>query len=251
VTLLGQIDARLAAYEARVAEETPDGDALDELGRRDALVGRLHLLVGQTYPVAPRFGAANGDVLDASFARARLGSREAATEWLAAVGRVDPGARHLRVAIDMLEAVADQTLFDFGLGQLPDHPNEGWAAITRPSADQRGRLCLLTTGATPRFAGGLVAGLVLGAWSEPVLRGRQTAGVTFHFDAPSSRPPQALLLCTADPATGFDFDLVRDMIKQTLDLSRLRMVGSETLQDLGQLLPMVYLPGDISPGEIT
>lgn len=251
VTLLGQIDGRLAAYQARVSAETPGWDELDELGRRDALVGRLHLLVGQSYPLAPRFTAVNGDMLDASFARGRLGSREAATQWLAAVGRVDPGAWRLRVAIDLIEAVADQTLFTFSLGQLPDYPAEGWAAIMGPTADQRGRLCLLTTGAVPHFAGRAAAGLVLGAWSEPVLRGRQTAGVALHFDAPSARPPQALLLCTADSATGFDFELVRDMIKQTLDLSRLRMVGPETLHDLGQFLPMVYLPGTISPGATT
>lgn len=251
VTLLGQIDGRLAAYQARVSAETPGWDELDELGRRDALVGRLHLLVGQSYPLSPRFTAVNGDMLDASFARGRLGSREAATQWLAAVGRVDPGAWRLRVAIDLIEAVADQTLFTFSLGQLPDYPAEGWAAIMGPTADQRGRLCLLTTGAVPHFAGRAAAGLVLGAWSEPVLRGRQTAGVALHFDAPSARPPQALLLCTADSATGFDFELVRDMIKQTLDLSRLRMVGPETLHDLGQFLPMVYLPGTISPGATT
>lgn len=247
--LLDQIDARLAAYAARVAEERPGWAMRDELGRRDALVGRLHLLVGQTYPVAPHFVAAQGDLLDASFAHNRLGSREAATQWLAAVGRVDPGAWRLRVAIDLLEAVADQTLFDFRLGQLPDYPTEGWAATTRPTVDQRGRLCLLTTGAAPRFASGSVAGLVLGAWSEPLLRTRQTAGVALHFDAPSARPPQALLLCTADNARGFDFNLVRDMIKQTLDLSRLRLVGPETLQDLGQFLPMVYLPDTLSSGE--
>jgi hypothetical protein len=246
--LLAQVATRLADLDAREAEEAAGWSGLDELAQYADLVGRLHLLVGHKLPVAPTFTAANGTELDATFGRRRLNSREAATGWLAAAGRVDPGARRLRVAVDMLEAARAGVLFEFGLGQLPDHPGEPWAAVERPAADEHGRLCLLSTGRMPSFTGGAVAGLVLGAWTEALPRSRQTAGVAFHFDAPSSRAPQAILLCTAASENGFDFALVRDSVKQTLDLARLRMVGPETLQDLGQYLPATYLHLDTSPG---
>ncbi len=38
------------------------------------------------------------------------------------------------------------------------------------------------------------------------------------------------------------------MLRQTLELAQLRMVGPETLQGLGQYLPAAYLPGDTDPG---
>ena len=124
-----------------------------------------------------------------------------------------------------------------------------------------GALCifaasLILAGASPnesvlvfcRIVQGAVAGLLLAAWSESLPRLRQTAGVAFHFDAPSSRAPQAILLCTPSPDTGYDFALVRDSVKETLNLARLRMVGPETLADLGQFLPATYLPAGTPSG---
>jgi hypothetical protein len=244
--LLAAVQARLAAYQSLVAEEADGWDALDELGRHKALAGRMRALLGESLPLAPYFTPANGAELEASAGRPRLGGRAGATAWLAASGRVDPGARRLRVALDLLEAAADATLFDFRLAQLPDHAGEGWAAVTRPSADDRGRLCLLATGDSVALAASPLAGLVLGAWSEQVPGARQEAGVSFHFDAPGSRAPQAVLLCTPRPAGRFDFELVQGMVRQTLDLARLRQIGPETLQSLGQYLPGVVLPQEIA-----
>jgi hypothetical protein len=246
--LLAAVEARLAALDARVVDESDGWDALDEVGRAKALTGRLHLLIGHTLPVAPHFTAADPAGLSASFARGRLPGREAATGWLAAAGRVDPGARRLRVAIDLAEAARNEVLFDFALGQLPDREGEGWAALERPAGDERGRLCLLATGTPPSF-GGAMAGLVLGTWTEAVPRRGQDAGMAVHFDAPSARAPHAILLCAARTEEGFGFELVRDMLKQTFDLARKRMVGPETLSNLGQFLPAAYLHTDTTPVE--
>jgi hypothetical protein len=245
--LLAQVDARLAEYRALVAEQAEGWPALDEFGRLRALRARAELVVGHALPLAPRFAAANGAELDGTFGRPRLETREDATGWLAAAGRVDPGARRLRVAIDLVEAVGGEVAFDFSLGQLPDYEDEGWAAVERPARDERGRLCLLATGEAPSFAGGQAAGLLLGSWTESVPRLRQTAGLAVHFDSPSARAPQAVLVCTAEGDSGYDFELVRDLVKQTLDLARLRMVGPETLEGLGQYLPAAHLDYETTP----
>ncbi len=247
--LLAAVQDRLAALDARIADEADGWDALDDVGRVAALTGRLHLLVGHALPVAPHFTPADPAALDASFAQPRLAGREAATGWLSAAGRVDPGARRLRVAIDLTEAARNAVLFDFALGQLPDHEGEGWAALVRPTADERGRLCLLTTGSRPPTFGGPVAGIVLSTWTEAVPRHGQDAALAVHFDAPSARAPQAILLCAATPRDGFGFDVVRDLVKQTFDLARKRPVGPETLDGLGQFLPAAYLHPDTTPVE--
>jgi hypothetical protein len=72
-----------------------------------------------------------------------------------------------------------------------------------------------------------------------------------HFDAPSSRAPQAILLCTAEEETGFSFELVRDVLVQTLDLAKIRLVGPQSLGELGQFLPATYLNGAIPAVEAT
>jgi hypothetical protein len=238
--LLAEVDARLVAHDALAAKQTRAWGSLDETGRLAALRARIDLLLGESLPLAPLVAPANAPELDATFARPRLASREQATDWLAAAGRVDPGARRLRVAVDLTEAVRDEVLFGFALGQLPDHPEDGWAAVARPVHDDRGRVCLLATGDPPRFADG-VRGLVLATWTEAVPHTHQTAGLAVHFDAPSARAPQAILLCSAEPGRGFDFELVRDVVVQTFELARARMTGPETLLDVGQYLPATYL----------
>ena len=236
--LLAAVEDRLAAYDKRVADE-PDWPARD----------RVAFLVGHELPLATRFTATDGDALDATFARRRLISPTAATEWLAAAGRVDPGARRLRVAIDLAEALLAGRGFAFALGQLPDLPSEGWAAVGLPDGDEHARLCLLSTGAAPSFAIGPVAGLVLGAWTEVIPRGRRNPALAVHFDSPSSRAPQSILLAVASPEAPFSFELIRDQVAETLDLAKLRMVGPQQLGSVGQMLPATYLDGRIPAGE--
>jgi hypothetical protein len=246
--LLDQIDGRLLALEQRITAEQAEWDSLSELDRVSRLRGRIELLVGRALPLAPQFSAANGAALDDSFGRGRIGSREDATGWLAAAGRVDPGARRLRLAVDMTEAVRNKVAFGFAVGQLPDYPEEGWAAITKPTHDKHGRLSLLTTGVTPRFRDAAAAGLVISSWTEALPQPGQSPGLALHFDAPSARAPQAIMLCSVPDA--YDFDAVHAMVDQTLDIARLRMVGPETLQELGQFLPAVYLHGETTAGGV-
>src|SRR5262249_36484526 len=219
--LVARIDARLDA-----AAEEPPGAADAAAGCRGR-AGVIARLVGQALPLAPRFDAAGGAALDASIARGRLPDGAAAAAWLNQAGRADPGAQRLRIAVDVCEAAADRSLFDFRLAQLPDYADEPWVALALPTADDRRRLCLATTAAGPRCVAGAVAGLVLGSWNDAVPRMGAAAGIAVHFDAADSRAPQAVLLCTAPDA--FGFELVRDTVAQTLDLARLRMVGPETL----------------------
>ncbi|MCI0634409.1 MAG: hypothetical protein L0206_10925, partial [Actinobacteria bacterium] len=171
--LVARIDARTTDLDARIAADEPGWAGRSEASRFDALRSRLHLLVGHELPVAPRIAPVNRDELAASAGRDRLGSPFAASGWLQSSGRVDPAARRLRLAIDMVEGARDDRLFEFSLVQLPDHETEGWAAVERPAHDERGRLCLLATGHAG-LADDQLAGLVLGAWTESIPRGGRT-----------------------------------------------------------------------------
>jgi len=87
-----------------------------------------------------------------------------------------------------------------------------------------------------------LSGLLFDAWSEPVPRNEVMTGVAVHFDSPSARPPQAVLLMTAPPATGFNVNEIVGILHDTLDIARCRAVGTETLDELGHYLPGLFLP---------
>jgi hypothetical protein len=244
--LVGVIEDREAAVAALIDEVSADWATLGDDQRWAHLDARLTLLVGQSFPWAPRFSVPSGTDLATNFGRRRA-DRTTGTAWLSAAGRVDPGANRLRTAVDLVEAVRDATTFDWSVAQFPDHAEEGWAALTRPKVDGRGRVCVLMAGGRADPSGPM-AGLALSSWTEALPVEHQMPAVALHFDAPSSRAPQAVILCVADPVTGFSFDLVRQTVSQTLKVAQWRMVGLETLDGFGQYVPAIYLPDGLEPG---
>jgi hypothetical protein len=173
--------------------------------------------------------------------------------WFDAVSRVRPDAGRLGEALTLAGLLAPDRAAQLGVGQAPlvTEPggSEGWCATTRPADGAGNRtnvLHVLPPGATPR-AGDQVGGLVVDQWSELVPAATEVAGLTFHFDAPSNRPPQSWLLAVPPPDTTWSFDLVVATLLQTLDWTRYRAVAVEDLGDFGRVIPSVFVPGTVKP----
>ena len=78
--------------------------------------------------------------------------------------------------------------------------------------------------------------------------------MTFHFDAPSNRPPQTWLLAATPPGEEWSLDLVSATLRETLDWMRIRAVGPEDLGDFGRAIPTIFVDGSVSvpePAEVT
>lgn len=95
----------------------------------------------------------------------------------------------------------------------------------------------------------LLAGLVCDEWVEFIPDRFQTAGISFHYDAPGARPPQSILL--ALPPTlqqeNWQFDQVLDVLHEAWDLAKIRAVRPKDLDGgIGALLPGNYLPQNYS-----
>ena len=95
--------------------------------------------------------------------------------------------------------------------------------------------------------------LVLDQWTEtmPLLerRGtaadapidsRVTAGVALNAHAARSRAPQAMLLAVAPDASRWTTNALIDVLAETLDLARLRLVTLEYTNGIGRVLPALY-----------
>jgi len=63
-----------------------------------------------------------------------------------------------------------------------------------------------------------------------------------HFDAPTARPPQAILVSVVDPDRGFSADELADQLLHTVELAKMRAVAADALPDIGHYLPAVLLP---------
>ena len=192
--------------------------------------------------VLPRFTATDPAGLTQAFTSGekRAGSPLAIPGWLLQVGRVHPAAGLLHEGLGLLELVSGATRAVYGLAQLPDEAGEPWAAVARPRG---GRTCIVSvTDWRAPVAAEALSGLLFDAWSEPVPRQDVMTGVAVHFDSPSARPPQALLLMTVPPNPGFNVDEIVGILRDTLTMAQCRAIGTETLDELGHYLPGLFLP---------
>ncbi len=92
-----------------------------------------------------------------------------------------------------------------------------------------------------------VFGFVIEEFSEHIPNEKINTGLSFNYDTPNSEPPQALLLAVHpksgdDNPNGFSWEEhdLRDILYDTMDLYKIRMIDVEAIQDYGYVLPMTY-----------
>jgi hypothetical protein len=79
--------------------------------------------------------------------------------------------------------------------------------------------------------------------------------LTFHYEEPSARAPQALLLAvnphwqneswqwiSPRPTAAPSNDNIVSVIQSTFDLAKIRTIDPQTLKDGAQMLPLIYMP---------
>jgi hypothetical protein len=89
-----------------------------------------------------------------------------------------------------------------------------------------------------------IVGLVCDEWVETIPSESETTGLTFHYDAPAARAPQAVLLAVPPQLemARWDLDTLVDTVVEAAELARLRGVTPKELRWVGGALPMTYLP---------
>lgn len=252
---MDQAGTRIVALDALLAKRPPDTAADSQ---RIAHAGELvKVIFGAGFPFLPRFKPSNAADLAAAFGRTdELVSESSRPEpavalnWLQQVAKVRPEAALLDEVANLSELVGDETRLRLRVAQLPNQ-KEGWVARTLPKAATGGRLAVagVEIGAADAMAKGQpICGLCVDSWVERVPASDQLTGLTFHFDSPSSRPPQTLLLAVPPKGEAWSLDLLRDTIAETLDNAKLRAVGPEHLSAFGHHLPAIFPPKRLSPG---
>jgi hypothetical protein len=259
---LAQGDAQLAAAAA-LAPDAPAQAGARHGARVQNAIDRLKSVFGRSFPVLVRFtlGAYAAEVSASLAQQGSLtnGDPLAVSAWFPKLARVREGTDRLNASLTAHEVlVAPLAAQDFKIAQLPFRDQACWAALPKawenPELDsdrphrQAPRLAWVAHAPAALeglTAGRPLAGLLIDEWQEHVPSAWQTTGISFHYDAPGSRPPQSILLAVP-PRLGMEnwtFDTLLATVEEAFDLARLRAVRPQDLTDsLGLLLPCSFLP---------
>jgi hypothetical protein len=259
--LLAQADTSLAEMERRV-EAADDAlataaAAADDAARVAAARAAAEAVFGTGFTFVPRFEPGSTAALAAALAAAPglVGSAAEVRVWAAQAARV-------RVPLERWHLV-EQTARALGANppsptpvQLPHKAGEPWVAgpLPPPPAEPppAGRLSLVLHRAAAPAAEDAWAGLLLDEWTEVIPSTTETTAVSFHFDSPGAAAPGAVLVAVHPTAAErWDTGTLLDILRETLELAKVRAVDSELLAPLGQFLPALVMAGNVAADTVS
>jgi len=125
-------------------------------------------------------------------------------DWIHGVARVRDKLRHWENVVLLGEALGAAQPAELMPLQLPYQAGEPWLALEMPEGHQITGDRLLYTGhfAEPYDRTRPVCGLLVDEWTEVIPGVDETTGIAFHYDRPSSEPPQSWLLALSPAAEG-------------------------------------------------
>ena len=177
------------------------------------------------------------------------GDEPAARTWLSRAARVRENVGRLNEVLGSADAVVETITKGerhvLRVAQIGGAPGEHWAALPLLPGTllPGGRVSIVAVTPADGLRARNVAGLLVDEWVEVVPDAMETTSVAFHYDAPTSTPPQVMLLGLPYPTqeTWTAADVI-EVVDEALALSRIRMVTLDGLPDLGQLVPLFITP---------
>jgi hypothetical protein len=233
----------------------------------------MKALFGDGFTVLPVFSAPDSAALTSALQQnGRLSVEEGEPRvelWLQQAAEIHKPVRRLEDLLMIGRACTGGTdgtgPLALGVAQLPFCDARPWQALSDDEIASRAGDATTATGecvpapvGRPRAVLSLVivkprsdgidlndlAGLLVDQWTEVIPNSEITTGVSFQYDAPGSQAPQALLLAVPGhftPAGVWTTDQLRDIVKETLDLAKVRLVDPDALQGVGGLLPGLFI----------
>jgi hypothetical protein len=167
------------------------------------LQGIFPVIFGGDFVVLPQFTPPALATLQTAFGQSSTlvsSDSQAPARWLRQATYTHSGVSRLDLALSAAQAIGAGTLYPPALllGQLPPPATlpDRWLALPIDPANppQKGRVALAcVTSGDPTTAGNY-AGLLVEEWPERIPGPQGSPAVAFHFEEPSARAPNALLL---------------------------------------------------------
>jgi hypothetical protein len=222
--------------------------------------GVFQNIFGNDFVVLPQVTPPNVQALQTAFGQsASLVSADpqAPFRWLRQLVHVRPGISRLDLALSAAQALCGGAIYPptLLLGQLPPLTTpDRWLALPLDPANppQKGRIALACIAQGDLSKPSSFAGLLIDEWLERIPNGQGTAAVAFHFEVPSARAPQALLLAVCpDNRKTWDDEILQAILQETLELAKIRTVDLACLEQGGQILPALYFASNLEGATVS
>ncbi len=252
-----RLDAAQVAFDAHTAASTSKAQV-------DALQQAATALFGDDFRIIPEFtlladhgsewekayaAGTNGELLKFQTDPLPAGRNVdfPVDDWLYGVARVRDKLHHWERVV-MFSGAFTGGEPELTPIQLPYRSDDRWLALEYPDApnfivdSER----LLYTAHYPLGFSKTSAqcGILLDEWTEILPMGEETTGLTFHYDRPSTEPPQVMLLVTPPQFIGaWQWDDLVAALHETLALAKQRAVEPSQLENtpLNRLLPATLM----------
>lgn len=191
--------------------------------------------IGNPAQLDVRFGASTALQAGFGFAVAR---------WFQQQARIRDGARRLGDMLLYADALGGADSYAFQVAQLPAVAGERWLglpyAANGPPAGRVSLVGYLPGG--PLDPARTVSGLLVEEFTEVLPTPAKTTGLALHYNQPDAAPPHAIVLAVP-PVHGAQWTLaaLRDVVRDTLGLAKMRMVDLDALAEAGHFVPATYL----------
>lgn len=249
----------LTARRDAAEQITLDATATDDM-RIKAARSYLQAMLGETMKCCIGVRPVNQETVMVSFAKSadRLGGDDTVpAQWLEKIQHVRPSLKAFSEALLVQDALCLASGgAAFSIGQWPDIEGEGWTAMQVPDDTQKGRMSMLA--ALPEGEsieamladGNWAGGLLLDEVVERLPVREEDTGLALHFDAPNAEAPQTMLLAMAPKGGEWSFDLMVTILRDTLEMVRLRVLDGENIRDFDHHLPAVFGGKYLNPGTV-
>jgi hypothetical protein len=211
----------------------------------DDLVSVFASIFGGDFVVLPRFTPPDAASVQSAFGdSATLVASDpvAPARWFTQLTHVRSSISRLDGMFSLaqlLGATAPKPL----LGQLPFTAGDRWLALPVDPANppDKGRVAFACFTEGDPVTQTPYAGMLVDEWPERIPSTQEQAAVAFHYEEPKARAPQALLLAVCPDNRAFwDEDLVTGILQETFELTKIRTVDLDSVQQVGQILPALY-----------
>jgi hypothetical protein len=221
-------------------------------GRRRAAIAAtppgdmVRAVFGSGFTWLPRFRPPHPTELAAAIGQGpSLGaSADDTRRWIAQAARVRPALQACRRVALLTRAIGTGD-DEIDLAQLPFADQARWVGLPFEDESNRppaGRVSLAMFRASRPGPADLWCGLMIDEWPEVIPARSETTAVSFHYDDPGAEAPQTLLVAVPPgQAAQWDRASVLAILDETLTLARIRGVHAGLLEEVGQILPAIYL----------
>ncbi|WP_143833608.1 hypothetical protein [Nitrospira sp. ND1] len=238
--LNAQVQAVHAELEARLNTNTAGK------GWREC----MKILLGASQPAVPVLSVASESVRSAL--ETALGTTPGdLRRFLQRASRVRGKVADLEAALSSCEMVTgNKESFSLAVAQTPWTEGERWVGLKgHAPVGRTGIVAVSLSTGSEIGKGESISGLFVDEWNEVIPADSVQGAAAFHYNAPSTAAPNAILLCTP-PLEGWRLPDLVAAVNEAFHLAQMRAVDPDLLGAVGQLLPALLLRDRMMPGSL-